>query len=187
MGGWGWGCAVAAGVTPFCELEGGAREVEGGETLTVPCRRCVPRRRQPHLAPSTRRPSRRQPCPALPPPSTAASLHGFRAGAKRFLSEECGIPAADIRGFRNPYLKTNPLVRRALHEHGFLFDRWVGRSGRGAAGEGGGLFCSKQWHPPLLPPTPDCSLPLFSPLQHPAGGPRHRVHFDVDGQPCMAL
>ncbi|PSC74519.1 Myb-related B isoform A [Micractinium conductrix] len=43
-------------------------------------------------------------------------------GAKRFLSEECGIPAADIRGFRNPYLKTNPLVRRALHEHGFLFD-----------------------------------------------------------------
>lgn len=33
-------------------------------------------------------------------------------GAKRFLSQECGIPASDIRGFRNPYLVTNPLVRQ---------------------------------------------------------------------------
>ena len=46
-------------------------------------------------------------------------------GAKRFLSEECGIPEADIRGFRSPYLRTNPLVRQVLHEHGFLYDRWA--------------------------------------------------------------
>lgn len=27
--------------------------------------------------------------------------------------QECGIPESDIRGFRNPYLKTNPVVRQA--------------------------------------------------------------------------
>lgn len=34
-------------------------------------------------------------------------------GAKRFLADECGIPAHTIRGFRSPYLMTNPLVRQA--------------------------------------------------------------------------
>lgn len=43
-------------------------------------------------------------------------------GAKKFLSEECGIPADSIRGFRSPYLVTNPVVRQVLHENGFLYD-----------------------------------------------------------------
>ncbi|KAL4431388.1 hypothetical protein ABPG75_006644 [Micractinium tetrahymenae] len=43
-------------------------------------------------------------------------------GARSFLSQECGIPEADIRGFRNPYLKTNPVVRQVLYENGFLYD-----------------------------------------------------------------
>lgn len=33
-------------------------------------------------------------------------------GARRFLSDQCGIPADQIRGFRSPYLVTNPVVRK---------------------------------------------------------------------------
>ncbi|KAI7840372.1 hypothetical protein COHA_005916 [Chlorella ohadii] len=43
-------------------------------------------------------------------------------GARRFLSDKCGIPADRIRGFRSPYLVTNPVVRKVLWENGFLFD-----------------------------------------------------------------
>ncbi|PRW56282.1 hypothetical protein C2E21_4979 [Chlorella sorokiniana] len=43
-------------------------------------------------------------------------------GARRYLSDKCGIPADQIRGFRSPYLVTNPVVRKVLWENGFLFD-----------------------------------------------------------------
>ena len=33
-------------------------------------------------------------------------------GARHYMSEECGIDSADIRGFRSPYLVTNPTVRQ---------------------------------------------------------------------------
>lgn len=41
-------------------------------------------------------------------------------GAKRFLSRECGIPADEIRGFRSPYLVTNPVVRQVRRRQGGL-------------------------------------------------------------------
>lgn len=43
-------------------------------------------------------------------------------GVRRWASEECGIPEEEVRGFRNPYLQTNPTVREVLHDNGFLFD-----------------------------------------------------------------
>lgn len=53
-------------------------------------------------------------------------------GAKRFLAEQCGIPAHAIRGFRSPYLMTNPLVRQA--------SGWRGQAagGQPAGGRRGG-------------------------------------------------
>ncbi|KAL4427129.1 hypothetical protein ABPG77_001133 [Micractinium sp. CCAP 211/92] len=37
----------------------------------------------------------------------------------------CGVPKADIRGFRQPYLSSNPTVRQVLYENGFLYDSTV--------------------------------------------------------------
>ncbi|KAI7845753.1 hypothetical protein COHA_000668 [Chlorella ohadii] len=44
------------------------------------------------------------------------------AGMREWAQESCGIPAAEILGFRNPYLTTTPTVRQVLHEEGFLYD-----------------------------------------------------------------
>lgn len=108
------------------------------------------------LTPSTpsRRPSHPNPCllpaHALPCPhpempagypenDTVAEI----LGARRYLSDKCGIPADQIRGFRSPYLVTNPVVRKVgseaaglpglhrgssirLTEPGFSWDAWHG-------------------------------------------------------------
>ena len=44
------------------------------------------------------------------------------AGCRRTLAALCGLPEAEIVGFRAPFLKPNDHTFRVLHERGFLYD-----------------------------------------------------------------
>jgi hypothetical protein len=91
---------------------------------------------------------------------------------KRWASEECGIPEEEIRGFRNPYLQTNPTVREV-------------------SGSSGGAI-SGNHRMPLVARNP--SLSLFGPgasqerlpvRQHAHG--EQPLHLRLDEQPPVAL
>ena len=44
------------------------------------------------------------------------------AGVRKWLIEECGIPAKDVRGQRNPYLLGDPEMRQYMVEAGYDYD-----------------------------------------------------------------
>ncbi len=50
-------------------------------------------------------------------------------GGRSALASSCGIPSADIVGWRQPYLQASPTVRQvgaAAHPHGLSCSRWDG-------------------------------------------------------------
>ena len=58
-------------------------------------------------------------------------------GARQRLSSACGIPAADIAGFRQPYLQASPAVRQVgWHRHPLYasYTSWQGSQLGGTAG-----------------------------------------------------
>lgn len=46
-------------------------------------------------------------------------------GSRYWLADDCGVPLDSIRGFRSPYLTTNPLIREVLYENDFMYDSSV--------------------------------------------------------------
>ena len=54
-------------------------------------------------------------------PNTAEEIIGQR----KWLIEECGLPAEDVVGHRSPYLVNNPQHREALVKGGFLYDSTI--------------------------------------------------------------
>ena len=72
------------------------------------------------------------PPPGPPPPQTHTVHHPYLThvsdpkseilGAKEWLRDECGIPEADLVGFRCPYLEHDPDVRKVLAKNDFLYD-----------------------------------------------------------------
>lgn len=51
-----------------------------------------------------------------------ADIQNEILGGRDYLINECGIPAADVTGFRSPYLTTNPTLRQVLNESSFKYD-----------------------------------------------------------------
>ncbi|KAL4446727.1 hypothetical protein ABPG77_007971 [Micractinium sp. CCAP 211/92] len=46
-------------------------------------------------------------------------------GGRSALASKCGIPGADIVGWRQPYLQASPTVRQVVKEAGFLYDSTI--------------------------------------------------------------
>jgi hypothetical protein len=49
-------------------------------------------------------------------------VSGEILGARDWLVNNCSLPAADVAGFRSPYLINNPAIRAVLSQNGFLYD-----------------------------------------------------------------
>lgn len=56
------------------------------------------------------------------PGTPIADMQAEIAGGKNFVVDKCGVPAADVTGYRSTYLVTNPEVRQVISENGFQYD-----------------------------------------------------------------